>query len=714
MGAIFPTRRWGACALAALMTSAISGASMAQTALPQINVTDTRLTGIAAAGGSGAVPDGGGITGASTSIITRETIERSPFESLQDLIAREAGVQTTSVFGGVAGARTVLDIRGFGAAAPSNTLVLINGRRVTDLDLGGVDFTALPRDSIERIEITRGNSGAVLYGDNAVGGVVNIVTKNAVGLPPSARVEAGFGSFGQREGSASANASNGPFSASVYANAINSDGYRINNALRQRNAVGDFRYTTEQGGAYLNLSADDQHLGFPSFRRVEPSLNINQLVTDRRGTITPFDYGDKQGLNLTAGVTRKFGDSTEVILDGGVRQKLQQTSAFLTGLENYVDTTLTTTSFTPRVINGHNLFGLPGKIIAGADIYDAQYDSDRGLRKGDAPIHRYDLRQRTFALYAQETIALLPGTDLSFGGRREKTSLSARDSFDPDAPGSVPFFFGFPVDTQGIPLDNSEYNNAFHLGAEHRFNQNLAVFGRMAQSFRVPNVDERVGMVAAMTGIPTTFDLRTQKSHDREIGVRVKAGPLDVQWSIYDMRLTDEIHFRFGPDFVSDNTNLDPTRRYGHETIAKYRLTDTVRLTGNLAYTRSVFREGIFAGNDVPLVSKWTGNVGVAWDIWDKKLVFDGVVRYVGSRRMDNDQSNLQPLIPSFTVVDVRLGGAYENFFWSASIQNLFNEKYFDYAVASPFPFGFGSRLGTYNAYPQPGRSYLVRAGMKW
>ena len=45
----------------------------------------------------------------------------------------------------------------------------------------GVDLAAIPRESIERIEITRGNSGVVLYGDGAVGGVINIVTKNGVG-----------------------------------------------------------------------------------------------------------------------------------------------------------------------------------------------------------------------------------------------------------------------------------------------------------------------------------------------------------------------------------------------------------------------------------------------------------------------------------------------------------------------------------------------------
>ena len=42
--------------------------------------------------------------------------------------------------------------------------------------------------------------------------------------------------------------------------------------------------------------------------------------------------------------------------------------------------------------------------------------------------------------------------------------------------------------------------------------------------------------------------------------------------------------------------------------MVRYRLNDHVRFKGGFAYTRAVFREGLFAGNDVPLVSRWTGN----------------------------------------------------------------------------------------------------------
>jgi len=665
-----------------LATTALAAPALAQQpseVLPTIDVTASRLFN-------------DNITGASTTVITAEDIARSPSATLQEIIAQAPGVQLRSLYGAVGGAGTSVDLRGFGAAATSNTLVMVNGRRVNDIDVAGVDFSAIPRDAIERIEITRGNSGAVLYGDNAVGGVINIVTKTGagVGKPASLRVEGGVGSFGQREGSVVATMRSGPFSAAAFLNGLQTDGYRVNNALVQRNAVGEVRYSGVNFSAFFNISADDQHLGLPGARAVNPALGINELVTDRRGTSTPLNYANKEGVNATAGFTYRLTDGVELIVDGGVRDKRQQSAYFSAFGPYYVDADLKTWSITPRLNITNDMFGLRSRILTGFDYYDADYWSPRGGMRG-IPDNVYDLAQRTYAAYWQQTLSLTPATDVSYGGRWQRTDLNAREI--------GPFAFL-------SPLDSADDQYAWHVGIDHRFNETVAVFARVAHAFRTPNVDERVGNSPSQTN----FALKTQTSNDVEGGIRLTAGALSVQTSVYYMALSNEIHlnpydpltFPFG-----SNVNLDPTRRYGSETHATLRINDDFRLKGSFAYTRAQFREGPFAGNDVPLVSRFSGSAGFSWNIWQKYLVLDANARFWSSRRMDNDQLNRQPVIPAQATLDLKIGGEVENFFWSFSVNNVFDALYYDYAVAS------ASTLGAFNAYPLPGRTYLLKAGFK-
>jgi iron complex outermembrane receptor protein len=645
-----------------------------------------------------------GIVGASTSVITAEEIKQSPAQSVQEIIAQTPGVQLTSLYGGVNGVKTSVDLRGFGAFATSNTLVLINGRRLNDVDMAGVDFSTIPRDSIERIEISKGNSGAVLYGDNAVGGVINVVLKNGVGGPPvTMRGEGGVGSFNTRMASLSAATNYGPWSTSFYGNGIKSDGYRVNNALDQRNGVGNLNYTTPGLSAFVTVSGDDQKLGFPGGRLVDPSIGLNELVTDRRGTSTPLDYGNQQGANATAGFTKTLINGVDLIVDGGVRDKKQQAAFFDPFGNSYVDAHLQTWSITPRLSIKNMMFGMPSAILTGIDFYDAAFHQERPTDRGRPPIHTYDLHQQTLAGYFQQTIGLLPTTDFSYGGRLQQTTLKARDILNND-PNCA---FLFNCSAQNLPLDSREGQYALHIGLEHRFNDVFSVFGRAARAFRTPNVDERLSSgpsfdLNLFVPLPGNFQLKTQTSHDIEGGFRIKSGGFQLQSSIYNMELENEIHFI---PALFYNINLDSTRRYGSETSASLRLNDSVTLRGGAAYTRAVFREGAFAGMDVPLVSRYTASGGVTWNIWQKYLVADATVRAWSERFMDNDQANTQRRIPASATIDVKLSGEYGHFFWSLTANNLLNALYYDYAIASSFT------AGRFSAYPLPGRTYMVKAG---
>ena len=127
-------------------------------------------------------------TGASITVITAEQIEQKEKMNVVDLLKDTTGISVSqsSPIGGLAD----LYMRGTNS---NHVVVLIDGVKVNDPASAGhgFDFAHLTTDNIERIEIVRG-SQSTLYGSDAIGGVINIITKQGEGAPTvTARVEGG-------------------------------------------------------------------------------------------------------------------------------------------------------------------------------------------------------------------------------------------------------------------------------------------------------------------------------------------------------------------------------------------------------------------------------------------------------------------------------------------------------------------------------------------
>ncbi len=650
---------------------------------PEVVVTASRL--------------GVGLPGTSTTVITAVEIERSAAATLPELLSQEVGVQQRNFYSASA-ADPVVDLRGFGATAANNTLVLVNGRRLNDFDLAAVDWGNIPLQSIERIEISRGNSGAVLYGDGAVGGVINIVTKTDAEDGTHGKATVKYGSYVHREANFSLTQKSGRFSVNAHGTGINSRNYRRNNDIIQRNLITEARYAGDDGDFYVNIGADDQTLGTPGARKV--TLTSTQLSPEdvRREATVPNDFTVQSGISVTFGGTRQITDSVEAVLDLGYRIKdteARTVSSFGPQYNSYIDTELATWSLTPRLNIDFEAFDRPSTGTVGVDYYYSDYNSDRQLDPDGAAYHRYDGKQHSVGLYAQTTVQATPATEISVGARGQYTRFIAGDIYN----SSLLAFPGY--DGHRESTDDGSQDWAANLGIDHQITNDFAVFGRIARSFRAPTVDERIGSDSSYK----SFALKTQTSRDAEAGIRVKMGSVKIESSAFYMRLRDEIHY--DPD-SSTNKNFDPTRRMGLENAVTWQATKTVRIKANLTYTDAEFVDGPYKGNTVPLVSKYAAGVMANWAILGDLLEMTASVNCFGTKKMENDEKNFQPEIPGYTLVNLKLGGKYKSFLWSTSLNNVFDADYYDYAVAS------STTYGTYNAYPLPGRTFLLEAGMEF
>ena len=140
------------------------------------------------------------IPGSSSIIIDRKDLEKYENTPIHDILDLESGIKSRSIYGSnSSGSKTTLDIRGMGAQAKSNVLILINGQRLNNIDMSEIDFPSLPIESIDRIEIFKGNAASVLYGDGAIGGAINIITNPGISKESINEVLVKTGTFNSRE-----------------------------------------------------------------------------------------------------------------------------------------------------------------------------------------------------------------------------------------------------------------------------------------------------------------------------------------------------------------------------------------------------------------------------------------------------------------------------------------------------------------------------------
>lgn len=130
----------------------------------------------------------------STTLMTREQIQALPETGVDQIVNRIPGVWLPNIpTGQLHPTAQPVNIRGFGTSTTINTLVMVDGVPINDPYFRTINWSTIPKNSVERIEVIRGGGATSLWGNMAMGGVINIVTREPTRT--GAATDVSYGSY---------------------------------------------------------------------------------------------------------------------------------------------------------------------------------------------------------------------------------------------------------------------------------------------------------------------------------------------------------------------------------------------------------------------------------------------------------------------------------------------------------------------------------------
>ncbi|MCX8475343.1 MAG: TonB-dependent receptor, partial [Sphingomonas sp.] len=549
-------------------------------------------------------------TGRSITVLDRATIEARQTVSLSDLIATTPGVTATRTGG--PGNITAVRIRG---AEDAQTLVLIDGVRANDpsAPAGAFDFGNLLAGSVERVEILRGPN-SVIWGSQALGGVVNIVTEQPTdGI--TARANAEYGTADQVSANAAVAAGNDTLQGALTGGYFRTDGVSQaavgteTDGYRQYNASGRLRVEFAPGfGADLRGYYANSRLEIDGF----PAPTYAFADTD--------EYTTGQELYGYAGLFANIGPVANRV------------------------------AFTIADINRDGY----DPAIGSAPAYLFRGRSERYEYRGDA--------------------ALADQLRVTFGAERENLRFyDGADTYRADTTSFYGQAIVTPIErvtlTAGIRSDDHS-----RFGAHTSWGANLAVRpldgtllrASYGEGFKAPTLYQ---LFAPFYGTDT---LQPETAESWEVGVEQSAldgaAKLGVTWFHRDTK--NQIDF----DLVSFTyANIARTRAEGLEVELALKPTDAFTVTANYTYTDTENRSAGYEGNQLARRPQDVASVSADYRL-PFGLSLGGTVTIVGDSF--NDQGNFTR-IDGFALGSIRAEMPIgDRFAVYGRVENVTDEKY--------------------------------------
>ncbi len=421
---------------------------------------------------------------APVNIVTREEIEQTQAKSLPEILRKLPGVEIAQ--NGGRGQYASIFVRGTGS---DQVLVLVDGVRMAKSSTGAVDFNQIPVMQIERVEYIRG-ARAAMYGSEAIGGVINIITYAKTGQEGSSSLSLGVGSKSQ--------------DANVMATVKTSESGKLKLTAGYEKDEGYNVYPV----AGIN---DGEEHGFSS---VNGSLGYDH------------SFGEKVTASIFARTYRnnyQYNDSTKVrataeseidskVLGGSVQYKQGDFNSVL----NYSHENTSSRTFDP-----YN--------SSAADKYQNEYKQDNV-----SWINGYSLNEST---------QLSGGVDWRRDSHEKPdtaNSLLTRKNVGVFGVISTKYNI-VTAELSGRSDDNEDYgrNSTYNAGLGVDITENFQLFGSYGTAFKAPTLSQQNGS----TWADANPNLRPESSKNAELGARGEFS--SVTWTVtgYDIKIDDLITY---------------------------------------------------------------------------------------------------------------------------------------------------------------------------
>ncbi|MBR9728520.1 TonB-dependent receptor [Shewanella intestini] len=630
----------------------------AQTPVTQ-SATDETMENIVVIGRSETTPMN---MAANVTVIDSAEIQLSGATNVTNLLRNRSGIQVADN-----GSGATFSMRGFSASgASNNTLIMVDGRRLNNIDIAAPSIDSVPLNQVERIEILSGSAG-VIYGDQAVGGVINIITKAPNGSGGGLQLSGGsFNTYevkGDIAGEISAN-----WRYFLAGSHLKSDNYRQNNENKTGSILGRIQYKDDAQDFFVESNY------FDDYRQVPGALTQSEYQLDPRlSNNTSINDSHQMTTSVRSGYQRQLSQQWAVNVEASYTDTLSTANIFGPSTNERSQF-----SFLPKAIGKYVLDHGEMTLIGGVDLLIGKADFDSA----------YTVRNNTQTMtsaFVQATVPLTAQLSYVVGGRYSDVSDDLTDR---------------TLYPTGVTLDNDAH--AFELGLNFRPNRHQRFYIRADDNFRFAKIDEQ-----AFTPI-TTFGLDPQTGRSYEAGWDWTTSAQTLSLNVYRLDLEDEIVYdgsrTDGPTGSGANINADASKRYGVSGQYKLNFAKDWLLGVEYNYIDAEFTEGENQGNALSWVAEHSGRSFLSYDLNDNWQFFaEGV--YTAERYMEGDNGNVGEKLSSYLLTHLSINFQQHNWQASLRVDNLTDKKYVAAGYFSVWGSGF---------YAGTGREVRLTAGYRF